>query len=94
MESGPAARHDAYNVNAGGGQAGVWMSGMGFSSDGNRLFVVTVCKGAVSDFQLCPNTPPGRGLILMYYRVTAKVIRTMASLLPAVVGYRHWTKPS
>ncbi|KAH0545374.1 hypothetical protein FGG08_000515 [Glutinoglossum americanum] len=41
MESGPFARHDPYNVNGGGGEAGIWMSGMGLASDGNRIFAVT-----------------------------------------------------
>jgi hypothetical protein len=42
MESGAFAKHDPYNVNGGGGEAGIWMSGMGLASDGNRLFAVTV----------------------------------------------------
>ena len=43
MESGPSANHGSYSVNGGGGEAGIWMSGMGLASDGNRLFAVTVC---------------------------------------------------
>lgn len=42
MESGPAVRHDTWNVAGGGGEAGIWQSGMGLATDGNRLFFVTV----------------------------------------------------
>ncbi|KAI9674851.1 MAG: hypothetical protein M1829_003591 [Trizodia sp. TS-e1964] len=41
MESGSFAPDSPWNVNGGGGQAGIWMSGMGIASDGARLFVVT-----------------------------------------------------
>jgi hypothetical protein len=42
MESGPLAEQtNALLTNGAGGEAGIWMSGMGIASDGNRLFVVT-----------------------------------------------------
>ncbi|MCJ1290151.1 hypothetical protein MMC34_001687 [Xylographa carneopallida] len=41
-ESGPlAAQTNVWSQNGGGGQGGIWMSGMGLASDGNRLFFVT-----------------------------------------------------
>ncbi|KAL9085044.1 MAG: hypothetical protein Q9165_007785 [Trypethelium subeluteriae] len=41
-ESGPNSRFTTdWDQNLGGGQAGIWMSGMGLASDGNRLFFVT-----------------------------------------------------
>ena len=41
-ESGPLVpQTNNWNENGGGGQAGIWMAGMGLSSDGNRLFFVT-----------------------------------------------------
>jgi hypothetical protein len=52
MESGPLAEQtNALLTNGAGGEAGIWMSGMGIASDGNRLFVVTG-NGAVSLCQL------------------------------------------
>lgn len=42
MESGSLAQHKTLDVRGGGGEAGIWMSGMGLASDGNRLFFVTV----------------------------------------------------
>ena len=48
MESGPLAEQtNALLTNGAGGEAGIWMSGMGIASDGDRLFVVTG-NGAVS----------------------------------------------
>lgn len=42
MESGPLSPGSTtLNQNGGGGEAGIWMSGMGLSTDGNRLFAVT-----------------------------------------------------
>jgi WSC domain len=42
MESGPLVTpSDVLLQNGGGGQAGIWMSGMGLASDGQRLFFVT-----------------------------------------------------
>lgn len=42
MESGPLAQQtNVLLQNGGGGEAGIWMSGMGIASDGNRIFVVT-----------------------------------------------------
>lgn len=44
MESGPLVAASQTNdllQNGGGGQGGIWMSGMGLSSDGERLFFVT-----------------------------------------------------
>ena len=42
MESGPLAQQtNALLTNGAGGEAGIWMSGMGIASDGERLFVVT-----------------------------------------------------
>ena len=41
-ESGPlTAQTNVWSQNGGGGQGGIWMSGMGLASDGNRLFFVT-----------------------------------------------------
>jgi hypothetical protein len=40
--AGPIApQTNVYSQNGGGGLAGIWMSGMGLASDGNRLFYVT-----------------------------------------------------
>jgi len=48
MESGPlAAQTNVLLTNGAGGEGGIWMSGMGIASDGDRLFVVTG-NGAVS----------------------------------------------
>jgi len=42
MESGPlTAQTNIMLQDGGGGQGGIWMSGMGIASDGERLFVVT-----------------------------------------------------
>ncbi len=42
-ESGPNTLHDTWNVFGGGGQAGIWMSGMAPATLGDgRMFVVTV----------------------------------------------------
>lgn len=44
VESGPLAEAAQTNVllqNGAGGQGGIWMSGMGLATDGDRLFVVT-----------------------------------------------------
>lgn len=42
VESGPLApQTNVWNQDAGGGQGGIWMSGMGLSTDGNRLFWVS-----------------------------------------------------
>ncbi len=42
MESGPLSTpSEVLLQNGGGGQAGIWMSGMGLASDGQRLFFVT-----------------------------------------------------
>ena len=42
MMSGPLApQGNDWEVNGSGGQAGIWMSGMGLSSDGQRIFMVT-----------------------------------------------------
>ena len=42
VESGPlAAQTNVLLQNGGGGQGGIWMSGMGIVSDGERLFFVT-----------------------------------------------------
>jgi hypothetical protein len=42
MEGGPGATPETNDVNGNGGKAGVWMGGMGFSTDGlGRIFVVT-----------------------------------------------------
>jgi hypothetical protein len=42
IESGPlAAQTNVILQNGGGGQGGIWMSGMGLASDGDRFFVVT-----------------------------------------------------
>lgn len=42
-EAGPGTRHDSYNVEGGGGQAGIWMSGMAPATLGDgRMFFVTV----------------------------------------------------
>jgi len=42
MESGPlVVPSEVLLQNGGGGQAGIWMSGMGLASDGQRLFFVT-----------------------------------------------------
>ena len=41
-ESGPLVpQSNVWNQNGGGGQGGIWMSGMGLSTDGNRLFWVS-----------------------------------------------------
>ncbi|TKA41870.1 hypothetical protein B0A49_13446, partial [Cryomyces minteri] len=41
-ESGPNSRFSTdWLPNGGGGQAGIWQSGMGLASDGNRMFFVT-----------------------------------------------------
>lgn len=41
-ESGPLVpQTNVWNQNGGGGQGGIWMSGMGLSTDGNRLFWVS-----------------------------------------------------
>jgi hypothetical protein len=53
MESGPLAEQtNALLTNGAGGEAGIWMSGMGIASDGDRIFVVTG-NGAVSLLDLC-----------------------------------------
>jgi len=42
VESGPNSRFTRdWSQNAGGGQGGIWMAGMGLASDGNRLFFST-----------------------------------------------------
>jgi len=42
-EAGAGTRHDIYNVEGGGGQAGIWMSGMAPATLGDgRMFLVTV----------------------------------------------------
>lgn len=42
-EAGPGTKHDTWNVFGGGGQAGIWMSGMTPATLGDgRFFVVTV----------------------------------------------------
>ena len=42
VESGPLVpQSNQWNQNGGGGEGGIWMSGMGLSSDGNRLFFVS-----------------------------------------------------
>lgn len=48
MESGPLApQSNILTQNGGGGEGGIWMSGMGLTSDGQRLFAV-VGNGGVS----------------------------------------------
>lgn len=48
MESGPLAQQsNILTENGGGGEGGIWMSGMGLTSDGQRLFAV-VGNGGVS----------------------------------------------
>lgn len=47
VESGPLApQTNSLLQNGGGGEGGIWMSGMGLSSDGQRLFFVTGNGGA------------------------------------------------
>ena len=42
IESGPLApQTNVWNQNGGGGEGGIWMSGFGLSTDGNRLFFAT-----------------------------------------------------
>lgn len=42
MESGPLTpQTNVLTQNGGGGESGVWMSGFGLASDGQRLFAVT-----------------------------------------------------
>lgn len=42
VESGPNSRFSTdWDVNGAGGQGGIWMSGMGLASDGDRLFFAT-----------------------------------------------------
>jgi hypothetical protein len=42
-EAGAGTRHNIYNVKGGGGQAGIWMSGMAPATLGDgRIFLVTV----------------------------------------------------
>ena len=42
VESGPLVpQTNVWNQNGGGGQGGIWMSGMALSSDGNRIFFVS-----------------------------------------------------
>lgn len=57
MESGPLSpQTNSLLQNGGGGEAGIWMSGMGIASDGNRIFVVTgngdVSNTYVMDFRV------------------------------------------
>lgn len=55
MMSGPLApQTNVWDQNAGGGQAGIWMSGMGLSSDGSRIFMVTG-NGAAHENQGTPS---------------------------------------
>ena len=43
MEAGPGTKHEVWNVFGGGGQAGIWMSGMAPATLGDgRMFFVTV----------------------------------------------------
>lgn len=42
VESGPLVpQTNVWNENGGGGEGGIWMSGMGLSTDGNRMFFVS-----------------------------------------------------
>lgn len=53
-ESGPLVpQTNVWNQNGGGGQGGIWMSGMGLASDGNRLFFVSG-NGAAHENQGVP----------------------------------------
>lgn len=55
MMSGPLApQTNVWDQNGGGGQAGIWMSGMGLSSDGSRIFMVTG-NGAAHENQGTPS---------------------------------------
>lgn len=55
MMAGPLApQSNQWDLNGSGGQAGIWMSGMGLSSDGSRIFMVTG-NGAAHENQGTPS---------------------------------------
>jgi hypothetical protein len=95
MESGPLAQQtNVLLQNGGGGEAGIWMSGMGIASDGDRIFVVT----GNGDVSSCYCFIPYQWLLLTrllsldtanyYFRLTK--IREL--LLPVLLRWRRLEK--